>query len=70
MFIESLESRRLMSRPIWGNLGDYLHDWMQGVGAGDFPSPKTPSPYWQGGSTTHVPATQPTTQPTTEPVKA
>ncbi len=65
MMIESLEPRRLMARPLWGNLGDYLHDWMQGQGYGDFASPKTPSPYWQGGDTPYVP--KPTTQPTTQP---
>lgn len=64
--IERLESRRLMARPLLGNLGDYLHDWLQGNGFGDFASDRTPSPLWQGGSTTR-PTTQPTTQPTTPP---
>ena len=68
MLIEKLESRQFFdvqpvtipppsaSRPI----GEWISNWLQGMGYGDFPSPKRPSPLWEGGKTA---STQPTTQP-------
>lgn len=75
MFIEKLESRQCFdgtiavpppvaaSRPI----GEWISNWLQGMGYGDFPNPKRPNPLWEGAKSTTQPTTQPS--PTTQPAK-